>query len=194
MTSGLGNNFHYKGYTSKESFDAATAKNPSFFDFMEKPFAHKFFELKEKGVSKGDILKKLFETSFQNLPKALFIYLPVFAFFLWVFHSKKKWWYFDHGVFTLHYFSFLLLNILIFSLLNTINNLFDISIINSIFYLLMTALLIYSVIYFFIAHRKVYQSLGIISFLLGTILFTINYIAFLFLVLGLALISFLMIH
>lgn len=122
MTSGLGNNFHYKGYTSKESFDAATAKNPSFFDFMEKPFAHKFFELKEKGVSKGDILKKLFETSFQNLPKALFIYLPVFAFFLWVFHSKKKWWYFDHGVFTLHYFSFLLLNILIFSLLNTINN------------------------------------------------------------------------
>jgi hypothetical protein len=30
--------------------------------------------------------------------------MPIF--FLWLFHNKKRWYYFDHGIFTLHYFSF----------------------------------------------------------------------------------------
>jgi hypothetical protein len=33
------------------------------------PVAHKFFELKEKGITKGEIVKKLGETSFHNLQK-----------------------------------------------------------------------------------------------------------------------------
>ena len=48
-----------------------------------------------------------------TLPKVLFIYMPIFAFWLWIFHGKKRWYFFDHGIFTLHYFSFLLLVITI---------------------------------------------------------------------------------
>ncbi|WP_313029343.1 hypothetical protein [Soonwooa sp.] len=81
--------------------------------WLQDAFAHKYFELKEQGVKKGEIYTKILQTSFHNLPKALFIYLPIFAFFLWIFHNKKKWWYFDHDIFTLHYFSFLLRTILI---------------------------------------------------------------------------------
>jgi hypothetical protein len=44
--------------------------------------------------------------------------MPLFAFFLWLFHSKKRWYYFDHGIFTLHYFSFLLLIILLLFLID----------------------------------------------------------------------------
>ncbi|MDQ0592604.1 soluble cytochrome b562 [Chryseobacterium ginsenosidimutans] len=184
----------YGGYKNKKSYDSAAAKNPSIFDFIKKPMAHKFFELKEKGVTKGEILKNLTETSFHNLPKALFIYLPLFAFFLWIFHHKKKWWYFDHGIFTLHYFSFLLLTILFTSLLINLTNLSDLGIINTFLYLIITALVLYSIVYFFIAHHRVYHAHGAVSFLIGFVLFSINFFAFTFLVVGLALVSFLMIH
>jgi hypothetical protein len=194
MNRSLDDNINVSGYNNRKSYDSAVAKKPSSFDFINVPFAHKYFELKEKGVKKGDILKKLFETSFHNLPKALFIYLPIFALFLWIFHNKKKWWYFDHGIFTLHYFSFLLLNILIFSFLSKLTDLSNITFINTIIYLIMTGMLFYSAIYFFIAHHKVYHSHGVVSFIIGSILFTINLVAFLFLVLALGMISFLMIH
>ena len=164
------------------------------FDFIKKPVAHKFFELKEKGAKKGDILKNFALTSFHNLPKALFIYLPLFAFFLWIFHNKKRWWYFDHGVFTLHYFAFLLLNILLLYLLYKLSTMISSSCVNFLIYLLITALFIYNVVYFFLAHQRVYKTKGFRSFVLGTALFMVNFFAFLFLLVGLGVISFLMIH
>lgn len=186
--------FDFGGYKTRKSYDSANAKNSGSFDFIKTPIAHQFFELKEKGVKKGDILKNLLETSFHNLPKALFIYLPIFAFFLWIFHKKKKWWYFDHGVFTLHYFAFLLLNILFFALLFKASKVIGISWISTILYFVMAAIAIYSVLYFFIAHHRVYHTHGMLSFIIGSVLFTVNFIAFMFLVIGLALVSFLMIH
>ncbi|WP_223606684.1 DUF3667 domain-containing protein [Chryseobacterium sp. OSA05B] len=186
--------FSFNGYNTRKSYDSAAAKNPSFLDFIEIPVAHKFFELREKGATKEEIFKNIMEKSFHNLPKALFIYLPIFAFFLWIFHKKKKWWYFDHGIFTLHYFSFLLLNILFVFLLAKLASLSEFWLVNFILYIILSVLTIYIIAYFFIAHRRVYHSHGFVSFIIGVLLFTINYIAFLFLVVGLALVSFLMIH
>lgn len=181
-------------YKTKKSYDSAKAQKPGFFDFVERPIVHKFFELKEHGITKKELIANMIEKSFHNLPKALFIYLPLFAFFLWIFHSKKKWWYFDHGIFTLHYFSFLLLTVLLIFLLGKLTNLTDLKALNTLIYFAMTALSIYSMGYFFIAHRRVYRSHGLVSIMVGMILFTINFIAFMFLLLGLALISFMMIH
>ncbi|GAA4167050.1 hypothetical protein GCM10022217_41790 [Chryseobacterium ginsenosidimutans] len=185
---------NYKGFKTRKSYDSAAAKNPSVIDFIQNPLAHKFFELKENGVKKSEIFKNLAEKSFHNMPKALFIYLPLFAFFLWIFHSKKKWWYFDHGIFTLHYFSFLLLNILFIFLIAKLTSIINIGFINILLYLLIAVLLLYSMVYFFIAHRRVYHIHGAVSFIIGIILFTINFFAFMLLVIGLALVSFLMIH
>ncbi|WP_061084093.1 DUF3667 domain-containing protein [Chryseobacterium indologenes] len=184
----------YGGYNTRKSYDSARAKNPSMLDFIQIPVAHKFFELKEKGVTKAEIAQSLAETSFHNLPKALFIYLPLFAFFLWIFHNKKRWWYFDHGIFTLHYFSFLLLNVLLVFLIVKLASLTDIGILDTILYLVLSVLLIYIIAYFFIAHRRVYHTHGIVSFFIGGILFTLNFFAFMILVVVLALVSFLMIH
>ncbi|HCN51586.1 MAG TPA: DUF3667 domain-containing protein [Chryseobacterium sp.] len=190
----IDNESSYKNHKTRKSYDSAMAKNPSFFGFIETPVAHKFFELKENGVTKEEIIKNMVEKSFHNLPKALFIYLPLFAFFLWIFHSKKKWWYFDHGIFTLHYFSFLLLTILFIFLLGKLIGMIGVKPINFLLYLAIITLSIYSIAYFFIAHRRVYRSHGIVSLFIGGILFTLNFIAFMFLVVGLALVSFLMIH
>ena len=84
-----------------------------------------FYIFEEQGFTQQKIQEKFTEAFVHTLPKALFIYLPIFAFILCLFHDKKKWWYFDHGIFTLHYFSFLLIYILIATILNFIDNLFD---------------------------------------------------------------------
>ncbi|MCS4303816.1 hypothetical protein DRF65_09625 [Chryseobacterium pennae] len=194
MDKKIDSNSGFGNYKTRKSYDSAMAKNPSFLDFIQIPIAHKFFELKDNGVKKEEIVTSMVEKSFHNLPKALFIYLPIFAFFLWIFHNKKKWWYFDHGIFTLHYFSFLLLIILLIFLISKLTGLSGFKMINALLYLIMSLLTLYSMGYFFIAHRRVYHSHGLVSLIIGMILFTINFIAFMFLVVGLALISFLMIH
>ncbi|MCO5229514.1 MAG: DUF3667 domain-containing protein [Chitinophagales bacterium] len=57
----------------------------------------------------GEYWYHVWDKILDNFPKFLFIYMPVFAFLLWLFQDKKRFYYFDHGIFTLHYFSFLLL-------------------------------------------------------------------------------------
>nr|WP_306465219.1 DUF3667 domain-containing protein [Elizabethkingia sp. ASV34] len=185
----------FSGYKTREEYDKGSKNKIVALSFLQDPIAHKFFELKEAGIKKGEIYTNLIETSFHNIPKALFIYLPVFAFFLWIFHKKKKWWYFDHGIFTLHYFSFLLASILITHLLSqSAGALKGIPVINSLIYLIVSGITIYSLAYFFIAHHRVYKSHGVISFIIGCFLFTLNFVAFLFLIVGLAIVSFLMMH
>ncbi|MDN3691064.1 DUF3667 domain-containing protein [Chryseobacterium tructae] len=185
----------YRGYKTQEEYDKGTANKKNIFSFINDPFARKFFSLKEEGVKKGDILRNLVETSFHNLPKALFIYLPIFAFFLWIFHNKRKWWYFDHGIFTLHYFSFLLVSILILALLiKAAALLSEYTFFPSLLSLIIFVISAYGLIYFFIAHRRVYKSHGIVSIMIGGIIFFLNLFAFIFLATGLALVSFLMLH
>ena len=66
-----------------------------------------------KKYTKEEILKKIGEEMYRQLPKALFFYLPIFAFLLWLFHNKRRWWFFEHGIFTFHFFSSLLLLLLL---------------------------------------------------------------------------------
>ena len=194
LDKGLGEDFVYKNFKNRKSYDSAQAKNPSFFDFIDRPIAHQFFALKEKGVKKVDIARNLAETALHNLPKALFIYLPIFAFFLWLFHNKKKWWYFEHGVLTLHYFSFLLLTILFLSLLSKIIYATEIKALNVLSIILMIATIIYSFLYFFKAHRRVYHNSFFANLVIGFLILMLNYFAFLLLIISLAAVSFVMIH
>jgi len=50
--------------------------------------------------------KKLAETFLHNIPKMLFFLLPLFAFFLKLLYIRKKQFYYvDHAILSLHYFS-----------------------------------------------------------------------------------------
>lgn len=79
-----------------------------------------------------DFEDAMFSKIKQLLPKAIFIYLPFFAFFMWLFHSKKKWYYYDHGIFTLYYFSFILIMSICFMILSKIDMLLHSSFVTSI--------------------------------------------------------------
>lgn len=163
-------------------------------NFFNRPISRKLAELEKKGYKKSEVLTGFIETSIHNLPKALFIYLPVFAFILWLFHNKKRWWYFDHGIFTLHYFSFLLLSLLVSLLLYKVSEHSSIILLNKLLHFGIISVFVYTIIYFFIAHKRVYKTQKRVSLLIGFLTLWFNFFAFTFLIIGLALISFLMIH
>ena len=119
-----------------------------------------------------EVSKKHLKGIFHNVPKALFLYLPVFAFCLWLFHGKKRWYFFDHGIFTLHYFSFLLLTFLI------IISLLRLSLYNDLYMLISFCisilLMICQILYFFAAHKRMYNENWIINITKSIALFIVN--------------------
>jgi len=135
----------------------------------------KVLETKEK--KSAEYIKERFNEDYQkNIPKAIFIYLPIFGFWLWLFHSKKRWFFFDHAIFTFHYFSFLLLTLTISitfieRLISAIPSGFwfdNLSNINGFI------TLGWIFVYFYIANKRMYREKRWLSFLKSTLLLAIN--------------------
>jgi Protein of unknown function (DUF3667) len=166
----------FSKYSSLEQLDSVKKYGKP----NDKPNALEYWFAKKalhvvKNNTKDELLVKGLESAKHNFPKVLLIYMPFFAFFLWIFHGKKRWYYFDHGIFTLHYFSFLLLlYLIIFVSTRFINMLVDNSI-TSFFqgaiYVLGFGWMFY---YFFPAHHRFYGESRIISFIKSYFLFLIN--------------------
>ena len=141
---------------------------------LEYWFYKKILIVKEHNT-KEEIWEKGKESFTHNFPKVLLIYMPFFAFFLWLFHNKKRWYYFDHGIFTLHYFSFLLLIYLIIFLIGAFFNLFgESTIIGLISATIKLSGACWMFYYFFPAHHRFYGETRFVSFLKSMVLFFIN--------------------
>jgi hypothetical protein len=137
------------------------------------------------GNTREQLWDKWKESFVHNFPKILFIYMPLFAFFLWLFHGKKRWYYFDHGIFTLHYFSFLLVMYLIVILADSLlSYLGTFGTIVSAFFSVACAL--WTFYYFFPAHHRFYGESLIISLLKSLLLLFINFFLIIFLLLAFA--------
>lgn len=130
------------------------------------------FLLKARENSKADQQEKIREFILHNLPKVLFLYMPLFAFWLWLFHNKKKFWYFDSAIFTLHYFSFLLLSITILILLNTVFKWMGVD--DTIESIVQFILFLYAIFYFFRANRLFYGEKRWISNTKASVIFVID--------------------
>jgi hypothetical protein len=145
--------------------------------------------------TKKEIIEKFIESFFHNLPKILFIIMPFFAFFLWLFHNKKRWYYFDHGIFTLHYFSFLLLIFLIMFIMDRLIGLLGedspLSFISTLISIVGTIWMCY---YFYPAHHRFYGESRIVSFVKSVKLFIINSLFILFLLTFYVLYTFINLH
>lgn len=130
--------------------------------------------------TKEEIIKKFAKSYIHNFPKLLFLNMPIFAFFLWLFHNKKRWYYFDHGIFTLHYFSFLLLIALILFLSNKLFSLFQesgfVNFVSGMINFFGFAWMIY---YIYPAHHRFYGETRLISFLKTSLFLFINFWAML---------------
>jgi hypothetical protein len=89
--------------------------------YFERIVTLKLLKINLKGVSgQKEFLTKLIETFLHNIPKMLFFLLPVFALLLkLLYFRRRQFYYVDHAVLSLHYFS------MIFLLLIISNYIFD---------------------------------------------------------------------
>lgn len=179
----------FKDADTPAEFDSINKSLPEMqrLSWIELMLYKKEMELNRKKISNKEYSETMQKFMLHNLPKVLFFYLPVFAFLLWLFHGKKKWLYYDHGIFTLYYFSFLLLLAAFNILLNWImfyplryysnDTLHDIAnIVGSLFFLVSV---FYSVFYFFRSHSRIYGERKWVSRLKSLILFMLNACIFL---------------
>jgi len=186
-------NFGYRSVEHLDSIQKSSKGDEKLSDLEY--WINKKILLAKKGKTKEEIYEKLMESFTRNIPKALFIYMPLFAFVLWLFQSKKRWYYFDHGIFTLHYFSFLLLASLILELFNFfVGMLGDHWILNTITYVVDSVIIIYMLYYFFPAHHRFYEQSRFKTIIKGVFIFFINMIILTFILVGLFFFSFINIH
>lgn len=184
------------GYDSVTALDSIQ-KNGNAADKVsatEYWFLKKWLQVKEENTD--DEIREKFSYSFKNnLPKALFFFLPVFAFILLLFHDKKRWNYFDHGIFTLHYFSFLLLVILLLFFADKLYPLFEPTpFVEWTYLLLRSAAVIWMIYYFFPAHRRLYEQPYVKSFFKCLAIIMINMILLTFFMVVFALFTYSTIH
>ena len=134
-----------------------------------------------KNNTKDELFIKGIDSAKHNFPKVLLLYMPFFALFLWIFHGKKRWYYFDHGIFTLHYFSFLLLLYLIIFISTRFLAMFVDNSLTSFFEWIVNILGFgWMFYYFFPAHHRFYGETRLISFIKSYFLFVINMFFILF--------------
>lgn len=79
--------------------------------YFERIITQRLLKINLEGeAGKKEFFKKLFTTFAHNIPKMLFFLLPVFALLLKLLYIRRKQFYFvDHAVLSLHYFSFIFL-------------------------------------------------------------------------------------
>lgn len=160
----LGEN--YKNIKTVAEFDSIHASLPKKdrLNWLGAKLGRKLIEIQENYVYHNfDYREKLKETFVKNLPKVLFFYLPIFAFTLWLFHKKKKWLYYDHGIFTLYFMSAMLIFITLNTLIHSVISIPGVwwsgyeSIYNVLSLLIGFAIFGYLIFYFFRAHHVVYE-------------------------------------
>lgn len=171
-----GNTLLDTGYKSVAQMDSIRKVKPDEIDDIEYWLAKRTIPLNNK-YSNKELWEKFGEEAKHNFPKTLFIYMPLFAFVLWLFHNKKRWYYFDHGIFTLHYFSFLLLIVLILFMANKVLGYFgDFTIVSIIKFIVNLIGYVWMFYYFFPAHHRFYGESRTISFIKSTGMLFINII------------------
>ena len=166
------------------------AYTTSFGQYILKPLNEKNKEITDKHISKEEFSERFFHNFFSLIPKALFLYMPFFAFLLWLFYDKKKWWFFDHGIFTLHYFSMLLLVTTIMSVISYVFNLLHDGFFGFMSGIIKLFLFFYTIVYFYLALRKIYKQSRIKTIIKGTLLLWINSFFILIILAGLLIYSF----
>lgn len=188
--------FQNFGYDSVEQLDSIQKNAPESKKLSDFSYwMNKKFQIIKDNNTQSEIIEKFISSFTHNLPKVLFIFMPIFALFLWLFHNKKRWYYFDHGIFTLHYFSFLLLTFLFLFLINKALSPFTESGFVSFIQIIVNFIGIgWMVYYFYPAHHRFYGETRLISFIKSSLLFFINFILIIIILSLFAIYTFINLH
>lgn len=161
-------------YSSKRELDSLQSALPedARLSGIEMWAEHRMHELSKKNPF--ELADRFFSSFSKNIAKALFIIMPLFALVLTVFHGRKRWYYFDHAIFTIHLFSFLLLCISIINLLSAFEVIANETVADALKLLSIVGPMAIFPFYFMIAHKKMYSESLFISSLKSVLILGIN--------------------
>ena len=184
------------GYDSVEQLDSIQKNAPESKKLSDFSYwMNKKFQIVKENNTQSEIIEKFISSFTHNLPKVLFVFMPIFALSLWLFHNKKRWYYFDHGIFTLHYFSFLLLIFLLLFLINKGLTPFSESNLVSFIQIVINFIGIgWMIYYFYPAHHRFYGETRLISFIKSSLLFFINFVLIIIILSIFAIYTFINLH
>jgi hypothetical protein len=186
-------NFGYESVEQLDSIQKHAPESEKLSDFNY--WMNKKIQIVKENNTQSEIIEKFISSFTHNLPKVLFVFMPLFAFFLWLFHNKKRWYYFDHGIFTLHYFSFLLLIFLLLFLINKALSPFTESSFATFIQIVVNFIGIgWMIYYFYPAHHRFYGETRLISFIKSSLLFFINFILIIIILSIFAIYTFINLH
>lgn len=142
-------------YETKSAYDSALMSGAVKDGWFERMLTYKWIELNDKYNGQGgrlvaDYLNKLLH----SLPQMLFVLLPFFALVLKLLYIKRKeYYYVNHGIFTIHFYIFSFLIMLVIFSLSKLNGLLNWSVIPIIEFVMVLG------IYFYLykAMRKFYR-------------------------------------
>ena len=117
--------------------------------YLRRIITVKILKINLKGdEGKKEFFKKLTETFFHNIPKMLFFLLPLFALFLkLLYFRKKQFYYVDHAILSLHYFSLIFILLILSTYI--LDNIFGTGIFTFLAFLWLSA-------YMLIAMKRLY--------------------------------------
>lgn len=172
MNNFLDNHFFYlKSVSELDSVNSTLDKKISYFEYTKSKLVIQTKENIKKNIREQNQDNRVLEFMIHSFPKVLFIYMPIFAFWIWLFNLNRRKYYFDSGIFTLHLFSFILLMITIFNIVSSVlGGVFS----PNVNLFLFNIGLLYVLFYFFRANRIFYSERRWLTVLKGASLILIN--------------------
>jgi hypothetical protein len=165
-------------FKSQEQLDSLMKHDPYFVIDDEYDYWMNQRFLRMQKYSPLELGEKFSDAFTQNFPKALFAYMPLFALVLTLFHRKKGWMYFDHAIFTLHYFSFLLLYVALTRIFDLSEFLVGADIFEKLNVFVYGSYLVSFPLYFLLAHKKMYSESWVKSIFKSFGIYLINILLF----------------
>lgn len=111
-------------YDSKTEYDSVLASGKK-DNWFRRQLIYKQIELNEKYQNQGggQALKDFADILLHSLPQIFFILLPIFAFILKLLYIRRKeFYYVNHGIFSIHFYIFSFITMLILFGLGELNN------------------------------------------------------------------------
>lgn len=111
-------------YKSKAEYDSVLKSGKKDHNWVERQLIYKNIELNEKFKGrKNEMFRSFANILIHSLPQMLFFLLPIFAFILKLLYIRRKdYYYVNHGIFSIHFYIFWFLTMLVMFGLGKLNN------------------------------------------------------------------------
>jgi hypothetical protein len=147
--------FHIADFRDRKEYDSLSNIGKVKDGFLKKMLMHKQFQMQQKY---GDDAEKQSEALKENVmhytPQVLFLTLPFFALLLKILYvRRKKYYYVAHAIFTIHFYIFIYIQLLLINIFNKLSNIHYLSWLNTVVIILSISI----VYYLYTAMRVFYE-------------------------------------